>query len=56
MDIFWVAVSASTVADTAIFDYQAVNDPSQPLDGLEPAERQKQLVEIYNRIKEVVEA
>ncbi len=53
--IFWIAVSSSTVEDTEIARFQAVNDPANPLDALPPGEQQKQLLQIYRRIKEVVE-
>lgn len=53
LTIFWIAVSSSTVDDTAISKYQAVlKEP--PLDILGPAERKKAFVQIYNKIKEVV--
>ena len=35
--ILWIAVSASMYKVTEIADYQAVNDPSIPLDSLKPA-------------------
>ncbi len=53
--IFWIAVSASMYEITEIADYQAVNDPSHPLDTLNPAQRNKELVRICERIKQVVQ-
>ncbi len=56
VSIFWIAVSSSTVEDTEIAKFQAVNDPANPLDALPPGEQKKQLLHIYRRIKEVVES
>lgn len=54
LNIFWIAVSSSTVDRTAISKYQAVlRDP--PLDILKPAERNKVYVDISNKIQEVIE-
>ncbi len=50
--ILWVAVSASMYKITEIADYQAVNDPSHPLDALNPAQRNEELVRICERIKQ----
>ncbi|MCK4794721.1 MAG: toll/interleukin-1 receptor domain-containing protein [Desulfobacteraceae bacterium] len=53
LKILWIAVSSSTVDDTAISKYQAVlKEP--PLDILRPAERKKAFVRIYKEIKKVV--
>lgn len=54
--ILWVAVKPSTYADTAIGKYQALNDPFKPLSGLQPAERDQQMFEIYQKIKGVLDA
>ncbi len=54
LNIFWIAVSPSTVDDTEISKYQAVlKEP--PLDSLNPADQKREFLKIYNRIKEVVE-
>ena len=37
--IFWVAVSASTVDDMELAQFQAANDPKQPLDSLPESEQ-----------------
>ncbi len=52
--ILWIAVSASSYKVTEIEEFQAVNDPSKPLDSLYPAERNKELVRICEKIKQVV--
>lgn len=52
--ILWVAVSSSTVDDTDIVKYQAVlKEP--PLDSLEPPQRNKEFLRIYETIKEAVQ-
>ena len=52
--ILWVAVSASAYAETAIKDYQAVNDPEKPLDTLKPAALNRELVRICELIKPAI--
>lgn len=52
--ILWVAVSASAYAETAIKDYQAANDPEQPLDTLTPAALNRELVRICELIKPAI--
>lgn len=49
--ILWIAVSASMYKETEIAAYQAVNDPSQPLDSLKLADLNKELVRIGEIIK-----
>ena len=51
--IFWIAVSASMYKMTEIADYQAVNDPSHPLDTLNLARRNEELVRICEKIKQI---
>jgi hypothetical protein len=50
MMILWVAVSFSSVGATSIADYQSVNDPAHPLDSLDPAALNKELVRIVDKI------
>ncbi len=52
--ICWIAVSESTVDDTEITEYQAVNIPSEPLDSLSQSDQNKAFRQIYERIKELV--
>jgi len=53
--IFWVAIGWSTVKDTELSKFQAINNPSKPLEGLKPAKQNRELVNIYKQIKEIVE-
>jgi hypothetical protein len=52
--ILWVAVSHCLYKETGIADYQAANDPRRPLDTLIPAELNKVLVSICEKIKVAV--
>jgi tetratricopeptide (TPR) repeat protein len=54
--ILWIAVSASSYRETAIGRYQAVNDPSKPLDTLSRANLNKELVRVAEIIKSSVKA
>ena len=49
--IIWIPFSASMYKETEIAQYQAASDPSQPLDSLQPANRNRRLVEICEKIK-----
>jgi formylglycine-generating enzyme required for sulfatase activity len=53
--ILWIALSRSTVRDTEINTYQALNDPGKPLDRLRPARRNDVWHEIYEKIKQALE-
>lgn len=48
--ILWVAVSASAYEETEIKHYQAANNPEKPLDSLDPATLNQQLVKICQLI------
>ena len=53
LKVSWIALSSSTVNDTGLADIQAINDPKKPLDTIQnPGEMKKQLLEIYEKIKE----
>lgn len=54
LTILWVPVSHSSFEESAIKDYQAVSDPSIPLDSLSPAQQNKMLVEICQKVKMVI--
>ncbi|MBD2104698.1 toll/interleukin-1 receptor domain-containing protein [Leptolyngbya sp. FACHB-261] len=51
LTILWVAVSASMYKKTALNSYQAVNDPSKPLDSLSPPDLNRELVKICEEIE-----
>ena len=53
--VFWIAVSTSTVGDSAIGSFQAANDPNKPLDMLTEPEQHQVLKKIYDRMKEAVQ-
>jgi len=55
LTVFWIAISASTVEDTPIYQFQAANDPRRPLDNLSPAKLRAELVNIMNKLKEIVD-
>jgi hypothetical protein len=55
LTILWVAVSASLYDMTEIAAYQALNDPSRPLDTLSKPRRGAELVRICRHIISVVE-
>jgi hypothetical protein len=50
LTIFWIAVSASLYDHTAIGEYQAANSPSRPLDTLDVAKLNAELVRISGKI------
>jgi internalin A len=50
VQVFWIPVSASSVTRTEIARYQALSDPSRPLDSLTPAARNRELVNIAQQI------
>lgn len=54
--IVWIAVSSSTVNDTPIAEYQAANDPENPLDMLPEPQQNRVFMKIYDQIKTVVDS
>jgi hypothetical protein len=54
--ILWVAVSASAYEETPIRDYQALNSPKEPLDGLSGPKQNQVLVKICQQIKAASES
>jgi hypothetical protein len=50
LKILWIAVSASVYEETEIGQYQSLNNPDKPLDGLSPADRNRELVKITRKI------
>jgi SAM-dependent methyltransferase len=51
--IAWIPVSASAFEETAIGQYQALHDPTRPLDKLSRAEQNDALVKICKKIKSI---
>jgi hypothetical protein len=51
LTIIWIPISFSLYEETEIAKYQAVHNPSEPLDSLEPSEQNKALVKICQEIK-----
>jgi hypothetical protein len=49
--IIWVAVSDCMFTETSIADYQAANEPSRPLDTLDPGTQNRVLRDICEKIK-----
>lgn len=54
LTILWVPVSACAYTETEIKDYQAVIDPTKPLDSLKTARLNEELVKICERVKEAL--
>jgi hypothetical protein len=54
LTILWIAVSPSMYKETEIAKYQAINNPSEPLDSLTPAQLNKELLQIAEKIKKKV--
>jgi TIR domain len=52
--IFWIAVSYSLFGETELSKFQAVNNPSKPLDSMPTYEQNQILVQICQRIKKAV--
>lgn len=54
--ILWIAVKSSTVKESRIARYQALNSPEQPLEMLSEAEQNRVFVQIFDRMKKAVQA
>jgi internalin A len=54
LTILWIAVSYSLFARTEIADYQAANDPTNPLESLSSAKQNRELVQICEKITSAV--
>jgi hypothetical protein len=52
--IFWIAVSSSTIADSPLAKFQGVISPNSPLDLMSEPEQAKVLLEIYQKMKTAV--
>lgn len=53
LKILWVPISASSFTETNIANYQAVLDPSRPMDALSPAEQNAAWVKFCQMLKTV---
>lgn len=56
LTVFWIAVRYSTYQDSKIEPFQAANNPDRPLASLSPADLDKELVQIYDKIKLAMQA
>ncbi|WP_114939394.1 toll/interleukin-1 receptor domain-containing protein [Mucilaginibacter endophyticus] len=52
--LYWIAISHSAYKTTALVELQSANNPSNPLDQLEKAERDKVLVQITENIANAI--
>jgi hypothetical protein len=52
--ILWIAVSATMHEDSKLDGFQALNDPSRPLNSMTTARRDKEWVDIGRKIKLLV--
>lgn len=52
--IFWIAVSSTTFADSALAKIQSANPPNEPLDLLSEPEQNRVLTDIYRKMKSAV--
>jgi len=53
--LLWVAVRPSAVDQTEISQYQALNDPKNPLSNLSDADQESEMVEICRKISEAAQ-
>jgi hypothetical protein len=52
--IFWIAVKASTFADSPLAKFQGAISPNKPLASMTDGEQAELLVEVYNKMKAAV--
>jgi hypothetical protein len=52
--VTWIAVSASLYQYTPVERFQALNNPDKPLAELSPARRQREIVNIVQKIREIL--
>jgi len=52
----WIAVSSAPYDDLGVGEYQALNNPTEPLDSLDSAACNQELTKIYEKIKAAVTA
>jgi hypothetical protein len=53
--IFWIAIKSSTYKGSPIEHFQAANNPNKPLNSLPGPNRERELVEIAQRLKHAVD-
>lgn len=54
VQLLWVALSSAPFDDIGVGEYQALNDPNEPLDSLESGALNQELTRIYERIKAAI--
>jgi hypothetical protein len=54
LTVIWFVLSACSYGETDIPTYQAALDPSQPLDGMTPADQNRAWVKVCQEIKRVL--
>ena len=52
--LLWIAVSSAPYDDIGVGEFQALNNPSEPLDSLDSGACNRELTRIYEKIKEAV--
>lgn len=52
--LLWIAISSAPYDDIGVGEFQALNDTSQPLDSLDTGACNKELTQIYEKIKQAV--
>ena len=52
--LLWIAVTSAPFDDIGIGEYQALNNPNEPLDSLDPGACNRELTKIYEKIKAAV--